>query len=85
MRRHLQSIGLVSLYGQDLNFQYCVKLIYTLSYFPAGEVRNCFKDVVIHAFKELKRRNTSTIIPTKLTWIGRADRQPTYALKTLNK
>ena len=38
MRRNLQSIGLVSLYGQDLNFQYAVKLIYALSYVPAGEV-----------------------------------------------
>ena len=94
MRRNLQSIGLVSLYGQDLNFQYAVKLIYAMSYVPAGEVRNCFRDVVIPAFKELEKEEyfddysdeiDQFLSYVKRTWIGRADRQPTYALKTWNK
>ena len=91
----MQSIGLTSLYGQSVTFQFAIKLIYSLTYVPAAEVRACFQDVVCPVFDDLQfeewyddnyfNKIGQFLSYIKQTWIGRPDRQPTYAIKTWNK
>ena len=96
--RYLQSLHLTSLYGNEADFQYLVKLVHALAYVPPDRVLLAYNTIIMVKLEAIKkcdywRLHGENILKFMLyvrrTWVGREHsssyRSGLYAIKCWNK
>lgn len=89
MYRHLQSEGLVTLYGNDLEFSQCIRMLLALAYVPPDDVRRTYKLLIkSELFVGYKEQLGKIIEYFERTWVGdrnrRGSRPPLFPIEMWN-